>query len=59
MYNVTSVDKIVKVPMLRIACRENDSPSWEKDATEGDYVVVRFGFWFNFDFPLFDIHILA
>ena len=45
--------------MLRIPCRENDSPSWEKDATEGDYVVVRFGFWFNFDFPLFDIHILA
>ena len=20
------------------------------------YVAVQFGFWFNFDFPLFDIH---
>ena len=21
-----------------------------------NYVVVQFGLWFNFDFPLFDIH---
>ena len=41
MYNVTSVDKIVKVPMLRISCQENDSPSWGKDATEGDYIMLQ------------------